>query len=77
MCRSRARRRGPDVRIVSKTVSAFGLVDAVYLMTILANRPRSIDRYIDYFGSAAGLDPRDEAGGTLQGALIGLPHDSY
>jgi hypothetical protein len=29
------------------------LVDAVYLASVLGNRPRPIDRYIDYFGDAA------------------------
>lgn len=32
------------------TSSAFDLVDAVYLMSMLIDQPRSIDRYIDYFG---------------------------
>lgn len=42
-----------------KNVSALGLVDAVYRMIILADQPRPIDRYIDYFGSGAGaLDLR-------------------
>jgi hypothetical protein len=26
------------------------LIDAVYLASVLGNRPRPIDRYIDYFG---------------------------
>ncbi len=29
------------------------LVDAVYRASVLGNRPRPIDRYIDYFGDAA------------------------
>jgi hypothetical protein len=29
------------------------LVDAVYLISIVADQPRSIDRYIDYFGGGA------------------------
>ena len=41
---------------------ALDLVDALYLASILGNRPRSIDRYIDYFGGAGGLEPRGDAG---------------
>ncbi len=36
------------------TSSVLDLVDAVYLMSILADQPRWIDRYIDYFGGGAG-----------------------
>ena len=46
-------------------ISALDLVDAVYLMTLLADHPRSIDRYIDYFGSDGGASipaaPRQQA----------------
>jgi len=39
-------------------------VDVVYLITILADHPRSIDRYIDYFGRGGG--PRSpQRRGTL------------
>ena len=42
-----------------KTSPAFDLVDAVYLALILGNQPRSIDRFIDYFGGrAVGLAER-------------------
>jgi len=34
----------------SDQASALDLVDTVYLMSIVADRPRPIDRYIDYFG---------------------------
>jgi hypothetical protein len=34
--------------------SALDLVDAVYLISIVADQPRWIDRYIDYFGGGAG-----------------------
>ena len=36
------------------TISTLDLVDAVYLMSIVADQPRPIDRYIDYFGGGAG-----------------------
>ena len=37
------------------------LVDTVYLMSLLGDHPRAIDRYIDYFGgSTSDLEPRDE-----------------
>jgi hypothetical protein len=39
---------------VPDIISAIGLIDTVYLTSILADQPRSIDRYIDYFGNAAG-----------------------
>ena len=29
-------------------------IDTLYLASILGNRPRSIDRFIDYFGGGAG-----------------------
>jgi hypothetical protein len=34
--------------------AAFDIVDAVYLMSVLIDEPRWIDRYIDYFGGGAG-----------------------
>jgi hypothetical protein len=43
---------------VPNTISALDLVDTVYLMSILADQPRSIDWYIDYFGGAGDLDLR-------------------
>jgi hypothetical protein len=40
-------------------IIALDLVDTVYLMSILTDHPRSIDRYIDYFGSGTSdLEPR-------------------
>jgi hypothetical protein len=47
---NRLGRNGQEAKIVPTTISALELVDAVYLMSILADQPRSIDRYIDYFG---------------------------
>jgi hypothetical protein len=42
-------------------LEALDLVDTVYLMSLLSDHPRSIDRYIDYFGSGpSDLEPRDE-----------------
>jgi hypothetical protein len=42
-------------------LEAFDLVDTVYLMSLLGDHPRSIDRYIDYFGSGTSdLEPPDE-----------------
>jgi hypothetical protein len=38
---------------VPNTITALDLVDTVYLMSILTDHRRSIDRYIDYFGSDA------------------------
>jgi len=64
MGRSRARRRGQEVRTVPKIISALDLVDVVYPMTILAGHPRSIDRYIDYFGSGGGPRSRGAEPGT-------------
>src|SRR5437867_7102452 len=64
MCRTRARHRGQEVRAVPTTISALDLVDVVYLMTILADHPRSIDRYIDYFGSGGGPRSRGAEPGT-------------
>jgi len=49
---------------VPTTISALDLVDVVYLMTILADHPRSIDRYIDYFGSGGGPRSRGAEPGT-------------
>ena len=47
-----------EVKIVPDTIIALDLVDTVYLMSLLADRPRSIDRYIDYFGGGtADLEP--------------------
>lgn len=41
------------------------VADTLYLVSILGNQPRSIDRYIDYFGSGPeGL----ERGGDDSGA---------
>jgi len=40
-----------EVKIVPDTIIALDLVDTVYLMSLLSDHPRSIDRYIDYFGS--------------------------
>jgi len=40
-----------EVKIVPDTIIALDLVDTVYLMSLLADHRRSIDRYIDYFGS--------------------------
>ena len=37
-----------------KANSALDLVDALYVVSVLADQPRSIDRYIDYFGGSAG-----------------------
>ncbi len=59
---------------MSDTISAFDLVDAVYLMSVLADQPRSIDRQIDYFGDGAGNpEPRGtEARRRVAGdALVG------
>jgi len=42
-----------EVKIVPNTITALDLVDTVYLMSILTDHRRSIDRYIDYFGSGA------------------------
>jgi hypothetical protein len=37
------------------------LVDTVYLMSLLADHPRSIDRYIDYFGGGTSdLEPLND-----------------
>ena len=44
-------RQNLEVKIVPDTIIALDLVDAVYLMSLLSDHPRSIDRYIDYFGS--------------------------
>lgn len=55
------------------TSSALDLVDAVYLMSILADQPRWIDRYIDYFGgSTRDLELRlGQAGRSVaRGALV-------
>jgi len=42
-------------------LEAFDLVDTVYLTSLLGDHPRSIDRYIDYFGSGTSdLEPPDE-----------------
>jgi hypothetical protein len=35
------------------TSSALDFVDAVYLISIVADQPRWIDQYIDYFGGGA------------------------
>ena len=32
-------------------------IDTLYLASILGNQPRSIDRFIDYFGGAGGFEP--------------------
>jgi hypothetical protein len=51
---------------VPNAISALDLVDTVYLMSILADQPRSIDRYIDYFGGGAGdLDRRHGNAGRV------------
>jgi hypothetical protein len=58
------------------TSSALDLVDAVYLMSIVANQPRSIDQYIDYFGGGAGdLDLRggDTGPSAARDALVARP----
>jgi hypothetical protein len=50
-----------EVRIVPDTIIALDLVDTVYLMSLLSDHPRSIDRYIDYFGSGTSdLEPRND-----------------
>jgi hypothetical protein len=51
---------------------ALDLVDTVYLMSVLSDHPRSIDRYIDYFGSGTSdLEPRGtEAGSAAEGAAV-------
>src|SRR5437899_10498891 len=75
MCRTRARHRGQEVRAVPTTISALDLVDVVYLMTILADHPRSIDRYIDYFGSGGGPRSRGARPGTDTATkAVSLPH---
>jgi len=44
--------------VVPNTFAALDLVNTVYLMSILADHRRPIDRYIDYFGTgASGLEP--------------------
>jgi phospholipid transport system substrate-binding protein len=56
--------------------STLDLVDALYLASILGNQPRLIDRYIDYFGGGAGLNPptrrarRPSASGGLTMTLL-------
>lgn len=39
--------------------STLDIVDAVYLLSVLADQPRSIDRFIDYFGGARDLNLRE------------------
>ncbi len=42
-------------------MEAFDLVDTVYLMSLLSDHPRSIDRYIDYFGGGTShLEPHND-----------------
>jgi hypothetical protein len=49
-----------EVKIVPNTIPALDLVDTVYLMSLLSDQPRSIDRYIDYFGSSTSdVEPRN------------------
>jgi len=44
--------------VVPNTFAALDLVNTVYLMSILADHRRPIDRYIEYFGTgASGLEP--------------------
>ncbi|OLC15503.1 MAG: hypothetical protein AUH29_07765 [Candidatus Rokubacteria bacterium 13_1_40CM_69_27] len=50
-----------------KPNSALDIVDALYLVSILADQPRSIDRYIDYFGGGAG-DLELRGGGARLGS---------
>lgn len=43
-------------------------IDTLYLASILGNQPRSIDRFIDYFGSGGGFAPEDRTQGPASGA---------
>jgi hypothetical protein len=45
--------------------SAFDLVDAVYLISVIIDQPRSIDRYIDYFGDGKLALRTGDDGGLL------------
>ena len=43
---------------MSSTVSPLDPVDTFSLLSILADQPRSIDRFIDYFGNGkSAIDP--------------------
>ena len=44
-------------------------IDTLYLASILGNQPRSIDRFIDYFGGGAGgFAPEARTQGPAAGA---------
>jgi len=44
-------------------------IDTLYLASILGNQPRSIDRFIDYFGGGTGgFEPEAPTQGPASGA---------
>jgi hypothetical protein len=44
-------------------------IDTLYLASILGNQPRSIDRFIDYFGAGGGgFEPEARTQGPASGA---------
>jgi hypothetical protein len=66
-----------EVRTVPDTIIALDLIDTVYLMSILTDQRRSIDRYIDYFGSGTmDLEPRGAEAtrtGGKSAVVVGRP----
>jgi hypothetical protein len=51
---------------------ALNPIDTLYLASILGNRPRPIDWFIDYFGSGAGgFEPEARTQGPAAGARCG------
>jgi hypothetical protein len=55
---------------VANAIASLDLVDAVYLISILADQPRWIDQYIDYFGAGNVSLDRGKRGRKVAGDAV-------